>query len=462
MPPICNRTFGKKKFARPGCGFPVKVSAFPLFPLLPKIATCYSLRSQVFGLWPQPRRVHLAAAAAKSRAAKSREVLVVHVVHVITRLLQAGSEENTIATCLYQAERGWRVTLVHGHEHHPALHRQLERQVDVVKLDSLVHPIRPLKDIEAIIRLYNMFRGMRPDVVHTHQSKAGIIGRLAAAAAAVPAVVHTIHIAPFVNVTGWRRLFYLAPEKLCARMTDLFIPVSEGMRDAYLSEGIGKANNYDVIHSGMRLEPFSLCRPPSNWRERIGGWPGAERPRFVLMLAAFEARKRHREFLRAMAPRLRQRPDICLLLAGDGPQRSLCEQETKEWDLRHQVRFLGHDPAPQNLIALADLCLLTSEREGLPRVAVQYIAGGKPVLICPLPGIEELVRCGENGVISTSSDMEATVSEMFSLLDDEQRLAKLAAGARATDVSKWKMEAMGRRIEAAYQQVLSPTEAGAA
>jgi glycosyltransferase involved in cell wall biosynthesis len=95
-------------------------------------------------------------------------------------------------------------------------------------------------------------------------------------------------------------------------------------------------------------------------------------------------------------------------------------------------------------------------------VVVQYIAGGKPVLICPLPGIEELVRCGENGLISASSDMEATVDEMFSLLDDEQRLAKLAAGARATDVSKWKMEAMGKQIEAAYQNVLSPTEAGAA
>lgn len=180
------------------------------------------------------------------------------------------------------------------------------------------------------------------------------------------------------------------------------------------------------------------------------------------MLAAFEARKRHREFLHAIAPRLRQRQDICLLLAGDGPQRSQCEKETRQWDLRHQVHFLGHDPAPQELIALADLCLLTSEREGLPRVVVQYIAGGKPVVLCPLSGIEELVRCGENGLISSSGDMEATVSEMFSLLDDEQRLAKLAAGARATDVSKWKEDAMGRRIEAAYRGVLSLRGARAA
>jgi glycosyltransferase involved in cell wall biosynthesis len=379
----------------------------------------------------------------------------VHVIHVITRLLKAGSEENTVATCLYQAKHGCHVTLVHGRDHHPEWSQELSRHFNVVKLDSLVHPIRPAEDIKALIALYRLFRGIRPEVVHTHQSKAGIVGRLAAAAAGVPAVMHTIHIAPFVNVTRVQRLLYLTAEKLCARVTDLFIPVSLGMRDAYLSEGIGKADMYNVIHSGMQLERFKSCQPPLDWRERIGGWSSAGRPKIILMLAAFEARKRHREFLRALAPRLCHRQDVCLLLAGDGPQRSQCEQETRQWDLRHQVRFLGHDSAPQELIALADLCMLTSEREGLPRVVVQYIASGKPVLLCPLSGIDELVRCGENGMISTSSDMDATVSEMFALLDDEPRLARLAAGAQSTDVSKWKEDVMGRRIEAAYRDVLS-------
>jgi glycosyltransferase involved in cell wall biosynthesis len=385
-----------------------------------------------------------------------------HVIHVITRLLQAGSEENTIATCLYQAEHGWQVTLVHGRQHHPEWRRRLDKRVKLVKLDSLVHPIRPLEDIETLIKLYRMFRAIGPDVVHTHQSKAGIVGRLAAAAAGVPGVVHTIHIAPFVNVSRFQRTFYVGAEKLCARMTNLFIPVSAGMREAYLSEGIGKADKYDVIHSGMRLDRFSWCRPPSDWRGRIGGWSGAERPKIVLMLATFEPRKRHHELLRAIAPGLQQREDVCLLLGGDGPQRSLCEQEARQWGLGNQVKFLGHDPAPQELIALADLCLLTSEREGLPRAVVQYIAGGKPVLLCPLPGIEELVRCGENGMISASSDMEAVVDEMFSLLDDEPRLAKLATGARATDVSTWSEDTMGRRIEAAYRSVLNLTPAGVA
>lgn len=379
---------------------------------------------------------------------------VVHVVHVITRLIEAGSEENTVATCLYQARCGWRVTLVHGRDYHPSWYRHIDNQIEVVRLDALVHPIQPFRDLAAVVALCRLFRATRPSIVHTHQSKAGIIGRLAAAVARVPAVVHSVHIAPFVNVSGYRRHFYLAAEKLCARMTDLFIPVSIGMRDAYLSEGIGRADMYDVVYSGMPLERFASCAAPSKWRERIGGWPGEERPKIVLMLAAFEPRKRHREFLHAVAPGLRRRPDICLVLAGEGSQRQQCEHDARQLEIASQIRFLGHDPAPQELIALSDLCLLTSRREGLPRAVVQYIAGGKPVLLCPLPGIEELVRCGENGVISGSSDMEATVAEMFSLLDDDRRLAVLTAGACATDVSRWSEATMGQRTEAAYQHLL--------
>lgn len=377
-----------------------------------------------------------------------------HAVHVITRLIEAGSEENTVATCLYQARCGWRVTLVHGRDHCPDWYRRIGDEIELVQLDTLVHPIQPLRDIAALIALCKLFRATRPSVVHTHQSKAGIIGRLAAAIARVPAVVHSIHIAPFVNVGGFRRRFYLVAEKLCARVTDLFIPVSIGMRDAYLEEGIGHPDMYDVIYSGMPLARFTSCAAPANWRERIGGWAGKGRPKIVVMLAAFEPRKRQREFLHAVAPRLCARPDICLILAGEGSQRQQCERDARQLGIACQVRFPGHDRAPQELIALADLCLLTSRREGLPRAVVQYIAGGKPVLLCPLPGIEELVRGDENGVICGAGDMDATVAEMFSLLDDDHRLSVLTAGACATDVSRWSEATMGQRIEAAYQRLL--------
>ena len=379
-----------------------------------------------------------------------------HIVHVITRLLQGGAEENTVSTCLYQAARGSRVTLIHGLESHPSWAARLDGAVTQVAVPALRQAIHPVRDAAAIRDLARLFKSLRPDVVHTHQSKAGFLGRMAAARARVPSIVHTVHIAPFVNVRGPRRWAYAAAERWCALRTDLFIAVSEGMRDAYRQAGIGVGRRFEVIHSGMPLAKFVSATPPADWKRRIGGWDGAERPTIIVMLAAFEPRKRQRALLAAIAPALRARPDLCLLLAGEGSERALCERAADELGIARQVRFLGHDPAPQELIALADVCLLTSEREGLPRSVVQYIAGGKPVILSRLPGIEELIVDGVNGIITDPDDLGDAVARLLRLVDDRADLARLATGARATDVSRWREEAMGARIEAAYQRALRP------
>ena len=377
------------------------------------------------------------------------------IVHVITRLLQGGAEENTIATCLHQARNGADVVLVHGCEHHTEWARRLAGQVRLVELPSLAQSLNPLRDLKATRELRGLFRQLQPEVVHTHQSKAGVIGRMAAAWAGVPLIVHTIHIAPFVNVTGARRRFYIAAESLCARFTDVLIAVSHGMRDAFLEAGIGARTGIEVIHSGMALDRFTSAAGPVAWRSRIGGWDGPEKPRMLLMLAAFEPRKRQRELLHAIAPALRSRPDVLLLLGGEGSQKAACEAAAQTLGIAPQVRFLGHDPNPHELIALSDICLLTSEREGLPRSVVQYVAGGKAVVMSGLPGIEELVADGVNGIVTGADDLAELVSATFALLDDDDQLARLCAGARATDVSRWREEAMGEAIAAAYARARS-------
>lgn len=373
-----------------------------------------------------------------------------HVVHVITRLLQGGAEENTVLTCLDQAARGDRVTLVHGPDSHPSWSVRLAGKMELVAVATLDQPIRPARDWRAVRDLAALFARLGPDVVHTHQSKAGILGRLAAARAGVPLIVHTIHIAPFVNVGGLRRLVFIAAERVCARSTSLFISVSEGMRQAFVEQGIGTGKPFAVVHSGMPLERFAEARAPADWRKRVGGWERAARPRFVLMLAAFEPRKRQRPLLAALAPGLRARPDTCVLLAGAGSELERCRELARALGIDGQVRFAGHDPNPQELIALADLCVLTSEREGLPRVAVQYVAAGKPVVLSRLPGIEELIVDGVNGVITDPDELGDSAARILALLDDDAALARLAAGARATDVSRWGEQAMGAAIEAAY------------
>lgn len=387
--------------------------------------------------------------------AQQSPIRALNIVHVITRLVLGGAEENTVATCLHQAACGHHVTLIHGPGADPVWIRRIGNNIQLICMDCLVHPIRPFEDFIAIHDLHHLYRQLHPDIVHTHESKAGIVGRIAAAAARVPLIVHTIHIAPFVAVSGGQRLLYVDSERVCARLTHLLIAVSRGMQQAYLDAGIGGGVPIPVIHSGMPLEHFTSAVPPSDWRRRIGGWNGKKRPRFILNIAAFEERKRQLPLLRAMAEGLRKRNDACLLFAGEGPERPRCEEAARTLGIADKVRFLGHDPAPWELIALADLCVHASEREGLPRTAVQAIAGGKPLVIARLPGIEEIVSDNVNGIITDADDLAMTAAQIFALLDSPDRLVRLQDGARSTDVSSWREEMMGERIDRAYASALA-------
>ena len=373
-----------------------------------------------------------------------------NIVHVITRLLRGGAEENTIATCLHQAANGHRVTLVHGPGADPSWASRFGDRIEFKCVDSLLHPIHPVADLAAIRHLRRLYRRLHADVVHTHESKAGIVGRVAAAFARVPLIVHTIHIAPFVAVSGPKRLLYLQAERACARLSNLLIAVSRGMQRAYLETGIGRGVPIPVIHSGMQLDRFTFAAAPDDWRGRIGGWDGPGKPRFILKIAAFEQRKRQLPLLRALAAGLIEHGDTCLLFAGEGPDRIRCEEEAQRLGLANQVRFLGHDSAPWELVALADVCVHAAEREGLPRTAVQAIAGGKPLVVARLPGIEEIITDGVNGVITSADDLGDLSAELFALLDSPERLAQLQHGARSTDVSSWSEERMGQRIDRAY------------
>ena len=371
------------------------------------------------------------------------------IVHVITRLLQGGSEENTITTCLHQARAGHSVTIVHGDDH-PRWREKFGSELEFVKLDRLKQSINPIRDLRATFELYRLFSRLRPDILHTHQSKAGILARVAAALAHVEVVVHTVHIAPFLNVGAGRRIFYIAAEKLCARTTDILIAVSDGMRNAFEEARICRPGEVAVIHSGMPLDEFVNARPPDNWASRIGGWASDDRPLFVLTLASFEPRKRQREFLQAIAPRLRDTADLCFLFAGEGPELEDCKEAAAQLGISEKVRFLGHDDRPHELVALADLCVLTSTREGLPRSIVQYLAEGKPVLTTRLPGIAEIVHDGENGVVTGPDDIPALADRLFDLIGDEGARQRLMDGARHTDVSSWSEDVMVDAIDVVY------------
>lgn len=374
------------------------------------------------------------------------------IVHVLTRLLRAGSEENTIASCKGQIANGHEVYLVHGRDFDARYYETLS-DIKLLTVKSLVHHLDPVQDVRAFVEMRSLFKQLKPDVVHTHQSKAGVVGRLAAAAARVPIIVHGVHIVPFVNVGKAQRLVYLAAERAAAKFTDAFIDVSRGMKELCLAERVGREDNHHVIHSGFDLDRFTGSDLPEDWRVILGIGPLDDRPPVLVMMAALEPRKRHCEFLEAFPEVLKAYPDARLVLPGEGPHRAQVEKKIEELGVGHNVRLLGYRTDPEKLIALADICLLTSTREGLPRVVMQYLASGKPCIVSDLAGLDEVVSHGVNGIVTPADDMQAVSRAIIELLANPTKLDTFTKGAAATDLSSWRVENMCAGIENVYRSL---------
>ena len=376
-----------------------------------------------------------------------------HIVHVLTRLLPAGTEENTIAIARRQRQDGHRVTFIHGRQHSLALLNALRGEFEVMQVPDLVHRISPIHDLTSFIRLRAILRVLSPDVVHTHQSKAGVVASAAAAAAGVKGVVHGVHILPWINAGRLRAAAYVAMERAVAGASNAFISVSSGVRDACLSQGIGGAEQHFVVHSPIEISRFKQAKPADDVlssEERSGRT-------VVLMLAAFEPRKRQEEFLDALAD-ASPGEDLIVLFAGDGPTLGLARKKAEARFRPGQIRFLGHREDPERLIALADICVLTSNREGLPRVLLQYLAGGRASVVTDLPGLNDVVRPDVNAVVA--DDIAGAVAELVRLSHDKDARHALASEAAGTDLSGWDMNALYPALERAYEFALAQRGTG--
>ena len=158
-------------------------------------------------------------------------------------------------------------------------------------------------------------------------------------------------------------------------------------------------------------------------------------------------------FVTQVIPKATQMEPI-LILVGDGLLISEIKNQVKKLKLEKKVIFTGFRNDPEKMIALADICVLNSVREGLPRVVMQYIAGGKPAITTNLPGIEEIIKDGMNGEVFDMHDPKVLYNKLSDLLSNNEKLIKLTNGAKETDVSNWSIESMGKKIEDLYSSAL--------
>jgi glycosyltransferase involved in cell wall biosynthesis len=353
------------------------------------------------------------------------------VTHVITRLIVGGAQENTVGSVLGLAQRpGLEVDLIAGPTSGPEgsvepLLAGHPRQLTLVP--ELVRPVHPWKDVLALRRLTALFRGRRPDIVHTHSGKAGVLGRLAAARARVPIIVHTIHGPSFGAFQGpLANLVFRAAERYVARVTTNFVVVADAMKQQYLAAGIGHPNQYTRIFSGFNLEPFVVAENDLKVRKQFG--LGAE-DIVVGKIARLFKLKGHEDLL-AIAPALVQAcPQMKFLLVGDGAWRARFEAQSRDLGLAKQFIFAGL-VAPEvvpPLVGIMDVVVHLSRREGLPRALPQALAAGRPVVAYDCDGAREVCVENETGFLIKPGDLAGLTERMLQLARDaalRQRLGE--------------------------------------
>ncbi len=353
------------------------------------------------------------------------------VTHVITRLIVGGAQENTVASVLgLRLKPDIIVNLISGPTAGPegSLETQVAGIPDLLTIvPELVRPVHPWKDRQALRRLTAVFRAQRPEIVHTHSGKAGILGRLAARRAGVPVIVHTIHgpsFGPFQNPLA--NALFLSAERYAGKFTTHFVTVARAMTEQYLSAGIGRPPQYTRIFSGFPLEPFLSVKDDPALRRRLGVGPGD----FVVGKIARLFKLKGHDDLIAVATRLVNRcPRMKFLLVGDGPWRHRLEAITRARGLGQHFIFAGLVPPAEmpRYIAVMDALVHLSRREGLPRALPQALAEARPVVAYDCDGAREICLDNETGFLLQPGDLAGLSERLVRLARDSalrQRLGR--------------------------------------
>jgi glycosyltransferase involved in cell wall biosynthesis len=383
----------------------------------------------------------------------------IRVLHIITRLIVGGAQENTLLS-VEGLDRlpEYEVTLVTGIDKGPEgdLLERAGRTTRLLVLPELCRSINPFSDLKALWKLYRLIRNGRYHIVHTHSSKAGVLGRIAAWLAGTPIIVHTLHSLVFHDYQPWliNRMWWLV-KKACAPITHQFISVSDIISQKAIAAGIAPADKFKTVYSGMELDWFLKAQiDPLNVRREFGI---PEDAIVVGKIARLFSLKGHDQLLDAAPAIVERHPAVRFFLIGDGLLYEHLHRRAREAGILDNFVFAGLVPRERipEMISAMDVVVHTSLREGLARVLPQALAMGKPCVSFDIDGAPEVVKPNETGYLVRPGDAQGLADAVTRLIDDPRLRARMGAAGRKLVDPAFRAETMVQQIAGIYQDLAS-------
>ncbi|MEN8126498.1 MAG: glycosyltransferase family 4 protein [Planctomycetota bacterium] len=383
------------------------------------------------------------------------------IVHIITRLILGGAQENTLISCKLLAERGHDVTLITGPAIGPegALFEQTKSAgFKTIVLDELRREINPIIDIPAYFKLKKILQELQPDIVHTHSAKAGILGRYAGWALknseGLPKVIHTIHGLAFHQYQNpLLSKFYIAIEKAAGKRTDAFITVADTMTDKNKAAGIGVDKPYTTAYSAIEEDDY-LTPPPQSKIEAFRKTYSIPTDAIVFIKVARLFELKGHEYVIESARRITEKYDNCYwLFVGDGLLSEPLKNQIQFAGLEGRFKFTGLLPPGQIPLAIhsSDILVHCSLREGLARVLPQAMLCGKPVVSFDIDGAKEVVN-DSTGFLIEPENIDELTAACEKLLENPNLWRQLGQNGKIAVTEQFAPNTMVNTIESVYHQ----------
>lgn len=401
------------------------------------------------------------------------------ILHISTRLIQGGSQENTVLSCEGQAKLGHEVHLAYGPIFGPegsmldrvqSFHTDDEQSIGAHEVPHMVREIAPIKDAKCYLELKKLISDLAPDIVHTHSSKAGILGRAAAwsvykkSSNKRPAVIHTIHGPPFHKyLSNTKNTLYIASEQFAANRCHTIVSVADAMTQQFLDAKVGDPSQYVTVRSGMEVEKF-LAAEPNEDRQSMREQLGFSDDDFVIgTVARLAEHKGHDDILDGLSDDLKANPNWKLLWVGNGWWADRLFARIRDLGLEKQLVSTGlvaQDKVASMMRAM-DVLLHPSYREGLPRTVPQALLCSVPVAATTTDGTPEVcIDPGADpkrstGVLFPVADPSALRDAVRWLAERPKERAEMGKRGRTMCATMFSAQTMVNGLEKVYTDALS-------